>query len=104
QSSMLCEPRHARKPAALLVDCTADLDGSLELDSRAADCLHRVDRCGDSRFHVAGAATVDAPVSYFAAERIHRPAGPGGHDIEVAVQVDERTQRTPAEESDDIDA
>ena len=39
------------------------------------------------------AAAVDPAVADHAAERIHGPAVAGRHDVEVAVQVDDRAAR-----------
>src|SRR5205807_7930972 len=58
---------------------------------------------GDSGFHVAHAAAVDASVAHDTAERLDRPSIAGGHDVEVAVQVHDRTW-TSAPRADDVHA
>ena len=62
----------------------------VQLDAGAADRFGREDRRGDPRFHVARSAAVDPAVADDAGERIDRPALSGGHDVEMAVQMDER--------------
>ena len=50
------------------------------------------------------AAAVDPAVAHHAAERIDRPAVAGRHDVEVAVEVNDRTARPPRRDADDVHA
>ena len=86
----LGEEGHAREAAALLVDGAAHLEGARRVHARPAQGLGRVDGRGEAGLHVAGAPSPDLPVAHVAAEGIHRPAVPGRHHVEVAVEVDER--------------
>ena len=58
-----------------------------------------MDGRGQAGLHVAGASPPDPPVAHLAAEGIDRPPRAGGHDVEVAVEVDDRARapsRAPA--------
>ena len=86
---VLGQPGHAREAAALLVHGAADLERPGQDDARAADRFRGVHRGREARLHVAAAAAVEAPVAHHAAEGLHRPARPGGDDVEVAVDVED---------------
>ena len=90
QAALLAEIAHAREPTALLVDGPTDLDASAEPHARAPHGLGGVDRGGDARLHVAGAASVDAAVAHEAAKRIHGPALSRRDDVEVPVEMYEQ--------------
>ena len=101
-----CSASHATPAKPPLSSSTVPLISTLpfNVDAGAADRFRGEHRRGDSRLHVARAASPDPPVAHDPAERIHRPAGAGGDDVEVAVQVDERAQRASAPGADDVDA
>ncbi len=100
----LAEKGGAGEASALLVDRAAHLDASQELDSRAPQALRGVDRRGDPGLHVRGAAAVDSPVANDPAERVHGPSVARGNDVEMAVQMDERTLAPAAAETDHVHA
>ena len=85
----------AGKATALLVDRSADFDGSRQPNARAPDRLCRKHRRGNACFHVARTAAEDLPVAHGAGKRIHRPAAARRHDVEVPVQVHDRARPTP---------
>ena len=93
EASLLRQPGHAGKAAALFIDRPTDLDRADQLNAGAPDRFGGVDGRGDTGLHVAGAASVNAPVAHQATERIDRPPGTGRHDIEMTVQVHQRTFR-----------
>jgi hypothetical protein len=85
----------SREAPALLVDRPADLDRAGQNGPGPPERLAGMDRGRDARLHVAGPAAPDLAVADGAAERVHRPAGAGRHDVDVAVQVYDRTRAAP---------
>ena len=104
QHALAGQPRHAGEPAALLVDGGADLDRPLERHAGPADRLGREDGGSEAPLHVRAPAPVDAVAAHRAAERLHRPAVAGRHDVEVAVQVHAGPRVPPAANADHVDA
>ena len=102
---LLGQPRDAGEAAALFVDRAADLDAAVRARRRRAGSLPR--RRPPPRSRPSCRTTPRPqirPVAHLAAERIDGPAGAGGDDVEVAVQVDERAQRSSAPGADDVEA
>src|SRR5204862_1494615 len=93
----------AGKATALLVDRSADFDGSRQPNARAPDRLCRKHRRGNACFHIARTAAEDLPVARGAGKRSHRPAAARRHDVEVPVQVHDRA-RSASSGADDVDA
>ena len=102
-AALLREPRHTGKAAALFVHRAADLERPRQRHARARDRFRRVHGRGEPRFHVAHAAAEDPAVTHHAGEWIERPPIAGRHDIDVPVQVDDRSAAAPAR-GDDVDA
>ena len=65
-------------------------------DAGALDRFGGEHRRGDAGLHVADAAAVDPAVAHQPAERIDGPAVAGGHDVDVAVEMDDRRRRRRA--------
>ena len=95
--------RHAGKAAALFVHRAADFQRPRQPHARARDRFSREHRRRDTGLHVADAAAVDLPVPHETTERIDRPAFARRDDIDVAVEVNDRS-RASAPGADDIHA
>ena len=99
----LGEVRHAGKAAALFVHGAADFQRPRQPHARARDRFSGEHRRRDTGLHVADAAAVNLSVPHQTAERIHRPAFARRDDIDVAVEVNDRS-RTSAPGADDVHA
>src|SRR4051812_34067997 len=73
--------------ARFFVDRAGNLERAGKADALFDDRLDGNDRCGESAFHVAGAAAVDLAVLHDAGERIDAPAGARLHDVDVRVEM-----------------
>ena len=99
-AALLRQPRDAGKAAALFVHRAADLDRPRQRHAGARDRFRRVDGRGEARFHVAHASPEDPAITHHAGEWIERPPVAGRHDIDVPVQVHDRSAAAPTRRDD----
>src|SRR5665213_394564 len=93
--SLLREPRHARESTAFLIDGPTDFYGSIHRDPGAPNRFRRVDRSSDPGLHVARSSSIDAPIAHNSAEWIDGPTIANRHNIEMAIQMHQRTHAPP---------
>jgi hypothetical protein len=91
---LLGQPRHPGQAAAFFVDRPADFDASHQRNAGPAERLGGVDGGGNPGFHVTAAPAIQASITDAPSERVAGPPLTRRHDIEMPVQMNDRTGRS----------